>query len=292
MSNERSLQKPYTKVDLHCHSTISDGVLSPPDVARRAASQGVDLWALTDHDEIRGIAQARETAHDLGMDFLSGVEISVTWGGRTVHIVGLGVDETHSVLVEGLAHNRSGRLRRGQSIADRLTELGISGTFEGAKALASNPEMLSRTHFARYLVDQGYASSIQNVFDQYLGDGKPAAVPMNWATLGEALHWIHSAGGVAVIAHPGRYEFERLRLDAFVKEFQALGGCGIEIYTGSHHPNEYEFYERVARQYGLHGSCGSDFHGPKEGRYDLGSMPLLPTDIPAVWDVAKIDYAK
>lgn len=270
-------------VDLHCHSRMSDGVLEPEALARRAAANGVDLWALTDHDEIGGIAQARETAQSLGMAFVAGVEISVTWSNRTVHIVGLGIDETHPVLLDGLARTRSGRIDRGRQIGEKLQALGMPGAFEGALALAGQDQLLSRTHFARYLVQQGYVSTMQTVFDRYLGDDGVAHVPSRWADLDQAVDWIVQAGGVAVLAHPGRYKYSDLQFDALFTTFKMCGGQAIEVHTGSHQPHQYEQYARVARQYGFLASCGSDFHGPQESRCDLGSVSPLPADLKPVW---------
>ena len=273
----------YRCVDLHCHSNVSDGVLDPAALARRAADNGVDLWALTDHDEVSGIKIARQTAQSLGMTFIAGVEISVTWGARTVHIVGLGVDEDNPDLLQGLELTRAGRMVRGEAIGEKLHSLGMPGAFEGALALAGNVQLLSRTHFARYLVEQGYAKSMQAVFDQYLGDDGVANVPTRWADLEQAIDWICDAGGVAVLAHPGRYKYSEMQFDALYRQFKACGGLAIEVHTGSHTPQQYGKYAQIARDYGFLASCGSDFHGPEESRRDLGSMPALPHDLDPVW---------
>ncbi len=270
-------------VDLHCHSTVSDGVLSPEAVARRAAAQGVTLWSLTDHDEVSGQNIARHTAESLGMTYLGGVEISVTWASQTVHIVGLGIDENHSALVEGLRATRAGRADRARRISDNLARLGMPGAFEGVLPFAGNPELISRTHFARFLVQAGYCPDVQTVFDRYLSDEGPAHEPMQWATLENALSWIHGAGGVAVIAHPGRYHYTETQFGALFSEFKDLGGQGIEVVTGSHSPHQYHEYAQVARNYGFLASCGSDFHSPTESRHDLGSLPALPADLTPAW---------
>lgn len=270
-------------VDLHCHSTVSDGVLSPDSVAQRAHANGVELWALTDHDEVAGLAQAQSTAQSLGMGFVPGVEISVTWLGKTVHIVGLAIDYQRAELVDALRYVRSGRMQRAKKIALALENMGIEGALEGALPYASNPELVSRTHFARYLVAQGYCSSLQEVFTKYLGDQAPAFVSMQWATLQEAVQWIHDAGGVAVIAHPGRYDFTPLQFDLLFDTFKDLGGEAIEVVTGSHAPAQYLEYAQVAKRYGFEASCGSDFHGPAEGRIDLGSLPALPSGLRPIW---------
>ncbi len=269
--------------DLHCHSTISDGVLAPAELAARAKANGVEIWSLTDHDEVGGIAEARQTAASLGLRFVAGVEISVTWAGKTVHIVGLGIDENHPTLTAGLATVRGGRQLRAREIADQLQQAGIAGAFEGALEHASNPSMVGRTHFARYLVASGVRPSVAEVFRDFLVEGKPAFVPHRWATLDEAVGWIRAAGGHAVIAHPGRYPFTDLQRNALLDSFRALGGTGIEVITGSHTPDQYAEYARIARQAGLLASRGADFHGPGESRADLGSLPLLPANLPAIW---------
>ncbi|WP_175717919.1 3',5'-nucleoside bisphosphate phosphatase [Burkholderia anthina] len=270
--------------DLHCHSNVSDGLLSPADVARRAHAGGVTLWALTDHDEIGGQAAARSEAEALGMRYLSGVEISVTWASRTVHIVGLNIDPANPTLVDGLYRTRHGRAGRAQAIAAQLDTLGIPGAYEGALKYVSNPDLISRTHFARFLVENGHAASTSDVFDRLLGDGKPGFVPHRWATLPDAVAWIRAAGGEAVVAHPGRYRYTPVEFDAFFGEFIDLGGRAIEVITGSHTPDQYREYADVARRFGFEVSRGSDFHAPGEGRIELGSLPPLPPDLKPVWE--------
>lgn len=270
--------------DLHCHSTASDGVLSPAEVALRAHGNGVQLWSLTDHDEVRGIPEAQAKARELGMRFVPGIEISVTWSGHTLHVVGLNLDIRHPLLNDGLERIRRDRESRARAMADKLAEMGIGGSYEGALGYAGNPNLLSRTHFARYILEQGYCTTMQEVFDRYLADGKPAYVAGDWAGLDEALTWIHSAGGIAVIAHPGRYKYSRREFSTLFKTFKLMGGKGIEVVTGSHTPDQYHQYANVARQYGFLASCGSDFHSPKESRMDLGKLPAMPSDLTPVWE--------
>lgn len=270
--------------DLHCHSNVSDGLLSPVDVARRAHAGGVTLWALTDHDEVGGQAAARSEAEALGMRYLSGVEISVTWASRTVHVVGLNIDPTNPALVDGLYRTCHGRAARARAIAAQLETLGIPGAYDGALKYVSNPDLISRTHFARFLVESGHAASTADVFDRLLGDGKPGFVPHRWATLSDAVQWIRGAGGEAVVAHPGRYRYTPVEFDAFFGEFIDLGGRAIEVVTGSHTPDQYREYADVARRFGFEASCGSDFHAPGEGRIELGSLPPLPSDLKPVWE--------
>lgn len=270
-------------VDLHCHSHFSDGVFAPAELAVRAQSQGVDVWALTDHDEIGGIAEAKQAADDIGLQFIAGVEISITWANKTVHIVGLNIDANNQVLRQGLASVKSGRTERGQEIAAELAKVGIAGAFEGALKYAENPAALSRTHFARYIVELGVHEHVADVFRHYLAEGKPGFVPHRWGSLDDAVKWIHAAGGRAVVAHPGRYDFSQLALDAMLEQFCSLGGEGIEVVTGSHTPDQYQEFARVAQRYGLLASRGSDFHGPDESHYDLGSLPPLPAGLTPIW---------
>ena len=269
--------------DLHCHSRYSDGTLSPTALAERASVNGVELWALTDHDETRGLAEAAAAAQSLGMDFVNGVEISVTFAKETVHIVGLGFDAANAALQAGLAHTRGGRLARAQSMADGLTKVGLRGAFEGALRYVSNPDLVSRTHFARWLVETGVCSDTGAVFRRYLTEGKPGFVPHRWAGLGDAVAWITGAGGLAVIAHPGRYKFTVNEEFALFSEFKAHGGQGVEVLTGSHGPADTAKYSEMALEFGLLASRGSDFHSPGESRIDLGGLPDLPGTLTPVW---------
>ncbi|MDO8653386.1 MAG: 3',5'-nucleoside bisphosphate phosphatase [Undibacterium sp.] len=278
------MPSPLLNVDLHCHSTISDGVLAPADVAARAAANGVDVWALTDHDEIRGIAQARAAALDLGMRYVTGVEISVTWAARTIHIVGLNIDETNDDLLAGLAMTRSGRQRRAEDMAADLAKAGIPNVYQGALKYVGNPDLISRSHFARYLVEIGVCENVSAVFKKFLTEGKPGFVPHRWATLAEAVGWIRRSGGVAVVAHPGRYDLSPIAFDAFFREFKAYGGSAIEVVTGSHTVDQYLEYTKVANQYGFMGSRGSDFHSPDDTSADLGRLPSLAKELKPVWD--------
>ena len=271
------------KVDLHCHSNVSDGVLAPAAVAAYARKGGVDAWALTDHDELKGIKAARQAALDLGMRFVPGVEISVTWGGETVHVVGLQVNEDEPVLTQGLAATRNGRDARGREIGAQLERAGIPGAYEGALKYVANPDLLSRTHFARYLVEIGACGSTSEVFRKYLTEGKPGYVPHRWATLAEAVGWIRKAGGIPVIAHPGRYRFTPVAEGAMLDEFKQLGGNAIEVVTGSHTPDQYETYAEVARRYGFLASRGTDFHAPGEARVEFDKLPPLPAGLTPVW---------
>lgn len=270
--------------DLHSHSSVSDGTLEPEALARRAHAQGVELWSLTDHDELDGQRRARDTALALGMDYLSGVEISVTFAGETVHIVGLGFDADDAAIEAGLAATRSGRRQRALEMAQGLAQVGIPGAFEGALRYVANPDLISRTHFARFLVDSGVCSDTHAVFRSYLTQGHPGFVEHRWATLGDAVRWIVDAGGIAVVAHPGRYRFTATEEYALITEFIAHGGRGIEVMTGSHSAAEQLRYADTALEFGLLASRGSDFHGPGESRTELGAIPDLPGRLTPVWE--------
>jgi predicted metal-dependent phosphoesterase TrpH len=269
--------------DLHCHSTVSDGTLEPEAVAARAKAGGVELWALTDHDEISGLQRARDAALSAGLAYLTGCEISVSFAGITVHIVGLGFDADDAALREGLARTRGGRELRAREMAAGLAKVGIPGAFEGALPYVSNPELISRTHFARFLVERGHCSDVGDVFRRYLVDGKPGYVPHRWAALGDAVRWITAAGGVAVIAHPARYRLTATEEYALFSEFKAHGGRAVEVITGSHSGSDAVRYGEIALEFDLLASRGSDFHSPTESRTDLGTLPDLPGTLTPVW---------
>lgn len=269
--------------DLHCHSVVSDGTLAPEVLAERAAAHGVELWALTDHDEIGGVSRARAAARSLNMAFLTGVEISVTFADTTVHIVGLGFDESNEALVQGLAQTRGGRDGRAREMSEGLAKVGIHGAYEGALKYVGNPDLISRSHFGRFLVESGVCKDIPEVFRKYLTEGKPGFVPHRWASLSNAVHWITEAGGVAVIAHPARYDFTPNEEYALFSEFKAHGGRGVEVLTGSHSAAEALRYAQTAKEFGLVASRGSDFHSPDESHCELGSLPLLTGDLTPVW---------
>lgn len=271
--------------DLHCHSVVSDGTLTPEQLAERAYANGVHLWALTDHDELGGQERARAAASSLGIDYLSGVEISVTWMGQTIHIVGLGIDAAHAGILEGLRLTREGRRNRAIQMSDQLLKAGIPGAYEGALLFAGNHELISRTHFARFLVEQGVCRDTEQVFKNYLVEDKPGYVPHLWATLDDAVAWIKASGGAAVIAHPGRYKLNAIQMDELYKHFKEIGGMAIEVITGSHSPTQYQTYGKIAQQYGFLASRGSDFHDPQESYIDLGTLPHLPDHLTPVWSL-------
>lgn len=275
----------FLNADLHCHSIVSDGTLTPEALAARAAANGVELWALTDHDEVGGQHRAAAAARENGMRYLTGTEISVTFANETVHIVGLGFDPDDAAISQGLYDTRGGRGKRAQQMSDGLAKVGIKNAYEGALTFVSNPELISRTHFARFLVESGVCKDTYEVFRKYLTEGKPGYVPHRWATLKDAIHWITAAKGIAVIAHPGRYKFTANEEYALFLEFQAHGGRAIEVVTGSHTAAEYVEYADKALEFGFAASRGSDFHSPDESHMDLGKLPLLPGSLTPVWEL-------
>lgn len=270
-------------IDLHCHSDASDGMLSPAALVARAAANGVDVLALTDHDEIAGIATARAAAEATGITLIPGVEISVTWEGVTVHVVGLRIDPAHPELAAGLAGIRQGRMERARRMGVDLARAGIAGAYEGAYARAANKEMVGRTHFARWLVDEGHAGDLRAAFRHFLTRGNPGYVEHEWTSLENAVGWIRGSGGTAVLAHPGRYPFTARDTHRLLDAFRALGGAGVEVITGSHHPSEYGKWADLARAFGLKASRGTDFHAPGEG-IELGRVPALPHYCRPVWE--------
>lgn len=274
-----------TNADLHCHSVVSDGTLTPEELAPRAKTNGVELWALTDHDEVGGQERAATAARQVGLPYLTGAEISVTFANVTVHIVGLGFDPTDRALVNGLRQTRGGREARARQMGVELARAGIPGAFEGAMKYVGNPDLISRSHFARYIVESGHCPDTNAVFRKYLAEGKPGFVPHRWANLGDAVKWITGAGGVAVIAHPARYKFTANEEFALFNEFRAHGGRGVEVVTGAHSQADYVKYAEFCSEFDLLASRGSDFHSPDESHTDLGKLPDLPGSVTPVWSL-------
>ena len=271
------------RYDLHCHSTHSDGLLTPAEVIRRAAAHGVDVVALTDHDELSGLAEAREAARECGIAFIDGAELSATWEDDTVHIVGLRVDPADASLVAGLSSVRSGRDARARRIGDALDAVGVHDAFEGAQAHATGGGLIARTHFARHLIATGHARDMKDAFRRFLTTGKPGHVPHAWATLTQAVDWIRRSGGQAVLAHPGRYRLTEGAMERLLGEFRDLGGDAIEVLSPSHTPAQYVEFAAAARRFGLAVSGGSDFHAPGESRMDIGGLPTMPAGAEPVW---------
>lgn len=271
-------------IDLHCHSNISDGALPPREVVRLAHANGCTLLALTDHDHTGGLAEARQEAEALGVRLVSGVEISVSWRKRTIHMVGLNFDEQNSQLQTLLAQVRQGRLERFARMAEKLERRGFAGAYEGALALVPNREMASRTHLAQWLIEQGHVRNKQQAFKKYLGDGKPAWVKHEWASLEQAVAAVLGAGGIAVIAHPIRYGLSATAQRNLFTEFKALGGQAIEVHSATTNLNDRLNYARLAEQHGFLASAGSDFHRAGDfGSGKLGACPPLPERCRPVW---------
>ena len=277
--------EPLLNADLHCHSVVSDGTLTPEALAARAKANGVQLWALTDHDEIGGQERAMAAAKAEGMKYLTGVEISITFAGKTVHIVGLGFDHTNETLVQGLRNTRGGRSERAKEMSEGLAKVGIMGAYEGSLKYVGNPELISRTHFARFLVETGVCKDTSEVFRKYLTENKPGFVPHRWASLENAVKWITGAGGIAVIAHPARYGFTANEEFALFTEFKNHGGRAVEVITGSHSSADALQYADTALEFELAASRGSDFHSPEESHTDLGTLPWLPGQLTPVWEL-------
>ena len=277
--------------DLHTHSTASDGTLSPTELVRLAHSKGITNLALTDHDLIDGCAEARVEAQKLGLTFINGAEISVSWNHQTIHIVGLNLDITNQSLLDGLNSTCEFRHWRGKEIARRLAKKRIEGAYEGALKYAGG-RILARPHFARFLLEQGYAKDMHQVFKRFLTQGKPGYVPGDWASLEDALEWIHGAGGQAVIAHPARYRLSATRLRQFIGEFCELGGIGFEVVSGSHSRDDMLNMAQLASRFELHASAGSDYHGPENPYMDMGRLPPLPDNCLPIWELQAWNSAR
>ena len=271
------------RYDLHCHSTRSDGLLTPAEIVQRAAARGVDVLALTDHDEVAGLEEAQAAARDTALQFVCGSELSVSWEDVTLHVVALRIDPTHGGFLAGLESIRSGREGRGRRIADALEAAGIPGAWEGARRYVTSERLISRTHFARFLVDAGHARETKDVFSRFLSPGLPGYVEHAWATLPQAIGWIHAAGGDAVLAHPGRYKVTKSGLRRLLDDFRDAGGDAIEVVSPSHTSEQVDQFGALARVYGFRGSAGSDYHGPGESYVDLGDVPPLPSGVTPVW---------
>ena len=276
-------EQPMSNIDFHCHSEISDGLHSPREVVGFAAKNGVDVLALTDHDNLGGLAQAREASREHGIRFIDGVEISVTWTSKTLHIVGVNIDPSESNLRAGLETIRSGRMQRAEKMAESLARVGIGGVLQGALSYAKNPDMIGRTHFARCLVEHGHVKDVKTVFKKYLVPGKPGYVPHEWASLADAVRWIVGSGGIAVLAHPGRYDIGPNAMKRLLGEFKTVGGLGVEVVTSNHTVEHIERFSRLAIEFELLASRGSDFHGDEDGRVQLGKIPALPPHLTPVW---------
>jgi len=269
--------------DLHTHSTASDGAYTPTELVWRATAAGVTHLALTDHDSTEGIREAQAAAKDCKtIQLIPAVEISVSWHDKSVHIVGLHVDTLCATFREGLGRLQTIRLARAQEMGKRLAQQGMQGAFEAARELAGTG-MITRTHFARYMVQLGLAASVKEVFDRYLTHGKPGYVSTQWAGLDEAVAWIRQASGVAVLAHPQRYKLTGSWMRRLLAEFKETGGEAMEVVSGTGNANEIQTAAQNCRRFELLASVGSDFHSPEHSWLKLGRLPALPADLTPVW---------
>lgn len=269
------------KYDLHSHSTASDGLLSPTELVQRAVEQGVDVLALTDHDTISGIQEAKHAAANLPIRLIAGVEISIVWQGKSIHLAALNVDETHPALVTLLDEQARLRELRAVEIGEKLAKLGIHHAYEGAKALASGE--VTRAHYGRFLYENGYVRNIEHAFKKYLGAGKPAYVKAVWCELEEAINVTHQAGGLIAIAHPLRYKMTGRWVRRLIENFKAAGGDGIEVSGCGQTPDQRQLIARWAKEFDLLASVGSDFHFPT-GWIELGRGLELPKDCVPIWE--------
>lgn len=268
--------------DLHTHSTASDGFYPPAGLVARAAAAGIEVLALTDHDTTAGLKEAGEAAREHGLQLITGVEISTTWQGKTLHVVGLHIDPACAPLQTGLRQIDTIRAERAREIGWRLEKAGIPGILEDAEALAGNG-MLTRRHFAQCLARRGLAMDVRDVFNRYLTNGKPGYVATHWADLDAAIGWIRAAGGFAVLAHPQRYPLTVSWLRRLLSEFLEMGGTGLEVVSGAASPGDIQSSTALALRFDLLASCGSDFHGPEEAWPKLGCLPALPIGLTPVW---------
>ncbi len=270
-------------IDLHSHSTLSDGTLTPSELLAHASKQEVDVLALTDHDTVAGLDEAAKAAKELGIQLINGVEISTSWNGQTIHMVGLGIDPSYQPLLDGLEKICEYREWRAEEIGRRLAKKRIEGGYEGAKSFAKGG-LIARTHYARFLVDAGYAKDIRDVFKKYLVRGKPGYVPGKWAEIEEAISWVRGAGGIPIIAHPARYRITAGRLRKLLSEFKKAGGLGVEVVSGSHNENETQTMANTVKKAGLFASQGSDYHGPENPWVELGRLRPMPDGSKTVWE--------
>jgi len=270
--------------DLHSHSTASDGSLSPSQLVELAKDSGVDYLALTDHDGVDGINEAQIAATNNGLNLIPGIELSVSYQNKTIHIVGLQLDIEHQALCKGIVKLQNYRLWRAEEIARRLQKVGIENALDGAREFAHG-KMIGRMHFAHFLIKNGYAKDTRAVFKKYLVKNKPGHIHGEWASLEEAMEWIIGAGGVAVIAHPARYNLKRNKLKKLINEFKELGGKGIEVVSATHSTNDINTMAYHANEFNLYASVGSDFHDPKVTWNQMGKLPPLPERCKPIWNL-------
>ncbi len=274
---------PDCRADLHCHSTASDGYFKPAQLVAHAAAANIELLALTDHDTTAGLDEAAAAAQAHGLNFLSGVEISVSWEGKTLHLLGLDIDPGCPELRAGLGLIQQTRVRRAIAIAQQLEKLGVQAPLPRAEALAAGGQV-TRTHFARLLVEDGLVTDMKQAFKRFLAAGKPAFVSTQWASLEEAIDWIHAAGGLAVLAHPLRYKFTNAWRQRMLHAFKSAGGDALEVSGGSsQQAHELETCARDALRHELLASAGSDFHSPDQRWLRYGRLAPLSSRLTPVW---------
>lgn len=266
--------------DLHCHSSYSDGELSPTDLVLRAKAAGVQALALTDHDCVAGLSLARSAAE--GMQLIPGVEISAAWHGKEIHIVGLQIDPEHSVLKDALAQQADRRWQRLNAMAEKLRKENIEGVAEEMQQRFPGA-LPSRSHVAQILVARGKAKDNERAFTRYIGRKGSAYVPATWPDVAIVVSWIVAAGGLPVLAHPGRYQLSGNKLSELCLAFASAGGVAIELSYPQLFLKEAQRMAKMARQLGLYASQGSDFHSPKQRWTGLGRMPPLPPEVTPIW---------
>lgn len=272
--------------DLHCHSTASDGDFSPTELIKRAAKNAVTTLALTDHDTIDGLAEAKMCADELKITLINGIEISTQWEKQCLHIVGLNIEPQHESLQKIIHEAKIMRQQRAEKIAVKLEKKGISGAIDFVQKSPIDG-MITRSHFAHFLVSQFHVSTLQEAFDRYLGDGKSAYVSTTWTPLETVIQAIRDAGGIPVVAHPLRYKLTTTRMKKMLTVFKNAGGLAMEIVTGRYNPDEMRILANYANQFELVGSVGSDFHSPENQWIDLGRLAPLPNSVKPVWELWK-----
>ena len=278
------MNKELLSIDFHMHSTASDGVLSPTTLVELCHENNVQVMALTDHDTTEGLAEAKSVAESKGITFINGVELSATWNKKVLHIIGLNIDPENPELINALEDLKQQRLNRAERIAKKLNGIGISGSLEGAKKFSSGG-LITRPHFAQFLVDQGHATDPQDAFKRYLGDNKKAYVSTEWPEMEKVVETIKYAGGIAVLAHPLRYKMTASWLRRLLTSFKEVGGQGMEVVCGYYTSTEIETSIGYALKFELMGSVGSDFHGHSQYSNIPGKIPPLSESIIPIWSL-------